>query len=61
MNTRLTDLTRQFILPLWTQKDFSVIDRFVCVTAQIQTSTLQGIGRKALKSSFDTIFEKRLV
>jgi len=60
MDNRLRDLTQQFILPLWTQKDFSVIDRFVCVTAQVQTSTLHGIGRKALKSSLDAIFEKLL-
>jgi DNA-binding CsgD family transcriptional regulator len=60
MNIRLTDLTQQFILPLWEKRDIRVIDSFVCPTAEIQTTSLHGIGKEALKNSVEAIFERLL-
>jgi len=60
MNIRLTDLTQQFILPLWEKRDLSVIDSFVCPIAEIQTTTLHGVGKEALKNSVEAIFERLL-
>jgi len=55
MKAVLTDLTHQFILPLWDQKDTRVIDYFVSPEATIQTTYLSGTGPSALKEKAETI------
>lgn len=42
-------LTSKFVLPLWNDRDLEVIDDFVDLNADIQTTFLAGKGPKALK------------
>lgn len=52
----LTDITNQFVLPLWNEKALEVVDCFVSPSADIQTTFLSGQGPKALKDYVKQIF-----
>ena len=57
MSSMLTDMTNQFVLPLWNQQALDVIDCFVSPAADIQTTFLVGQGPKALKDYVQQIFK----
>ena len=52
----LTDITNQFVLPLWNQQALDVADYFVSPSADIQTTFLVGQGPQALKDYVTQIF-----
>ncbi|HXH55364.1 MAG TPA: ester cyclase [Gammaproteobacteria bacterium] len=56
MSIILTDITNQFVLPLWNQQALDVVDCFVSPSADIQTTFLVGQGPKALKDYVKQIF-----
>jgi DNA-binding CsgD family transcriptional regulator/predicted ester cyclase len=56
MKTMLTDITNQFVLPLWNQQALEVVDYFVSPIADIQTTFLTGQGPNALKDYVKQIF-----
>lgn len=49
-------LTKEFVLPLWKERNFDVIDKFVAPTADVQTTFLAGIGPNALKRNAEETF-----
>jgi len=49
-------LTKEFVLPLWNDRDLKVIDAFISPTADIQTTFLAGTGPKALKLNAEETF-----
>jgi DNA-binding CsgD family transcriptional regulator/predicted ester cyclase len=57
MRIMLTDITNQFVLPLWNQQALDVVDCFVSPNADIQTTFLIGQGPKALKDYVTQIFK----
>ncbi len=52
----LTDITNQFVLPLWNKQALDVVDCFVSPSADIQTTFLVGQGPQALKDYVTKIF-----
>lgn len=52
----LTDITNQFVLPLWNEQALEVVDCFVSPVADIQTTFLVGQGPQALKDYVKQIF-----
>ncbi len=57
MKMMLTDITNQFVLPLWNQKALDVVDSFVSPFADIQTTFLAGQGPEVLKDYVQQIFD----
>lgn len=56
MRIMLTDITNQFVLPLWNEQALEVVDCFVSPAADIQTTFLVGQGPQALKDYVKQIF-----
>ncbi len=56
MRIMLTDITNQFVLPLWNEQALEVVDCFVSPAADIQTTFLVGQGPEVLKNYVKQIF-----
>jgi DNA-binding CsgD family transcriptional regulator/predicted ester cyclase len=56
MRMLLTDITNQFVLPLWNHQALEVVDCFVSPIADIQTTFISGRGPKALKDYVKKVF-----
>lgn len=50
-------LIKEFLLPLWQEKDIQVIEAYVSETADIQTTLIAGFGPKPLKYYAESLFK----
>lgn len=56
-NNVLEKLTQEFVLPLWNEHKFEVIDKFVAPQADIHTTFLIGKGPEAMRQSIEETFK----